>query len=158
MKITSEQPSDKWDKLLTITSDLFLQIIADRLKLAIKKHPKGFTFNIISLQLKTSFSSGIYLVGQRKHHRRFKVCPKHNEIVVWLCGNLSSIYSRGGFVGGWWNKEGVLILDVVAVISGRQNAMLSGRINGEEAIYHPYSGRDIEVIPPILDNYMTEVF
>ena len=153
MNTNIEQPDDKKKKLLTITTELFLRNIAKRFKIAIKKHPSGFTFNIVNLQLKTNFSSEIYLVGQREHGKSFKTDLKLDELVAWLCANLSAIYSRGGLIGGWWNKEDIFFLDVVAVISGYENAMLSGRVNGEEEIYHPYSSRSIKVDTPQIDIY-----
>ncbi len=152
---TNEHPDDEKKKLLTITADLFLQNIVKRFKAAIKEHPAGFTFNIINLKLKTSFSSEIYLVGQREHGKSFKVDPEPHELMVWICDNLSAIYSRGGLIGGWWNKEGLFFLDVVAVISGYENAMLAGMVNNEEKIYHPYSNRPLKVRTPQIDIYLS---
>jgi len=155
MNTNTEQPDDKKKKLLMLTADLFLQNTVRRFKAAIKEHPAGFTFNIINLQLKTNFSSKIYLVGQREHGKSFQTAPKHRELMAWLCANLSAIYRRGGLIGGWWNTEGVFFIDVVLSIDGRENAMSSGWINGEEAIYHPYSNRSIEVNTPEIDIYLS---
>lgn len=147
---------DYREMLVTLTADLFLQNIAKGFKTAIQKHPSGFTFNIINLQLKTAFSPEIYLVGQREHGKNFKTDPKLSDLIEWLCINLSAIYSKGGLIGGWWNKDGIFFLDVVAVISGYENAMLAGMINGEEKIYHPYSSRCIDVQTPQINIYLPE--
>ncbi len=149
-----EQGDGKKKKLLKITTELFLQNTAKRFKAAIKKHPSGFTFNIINLKLKTNFSSKIYLVGQQKHSKSFKSDPKLNELIEWLCVNLSAIYLNGGLIGGWWDKNGIFFLDVVAAIPGYENAMLSGMMNDEKEIYHPYSNRSIKVSTLQIDIYL----
>ena len=62
-----------------------------------------------------------------------------------------SAHSRSCLIGGWWNKDGILFLDVVLTIHGRESAMVAGRMNGEEEIYHPYSNRSIKVGTPQTD-------
>jgi len=59
-------------------------------------------------------------------------------------------------IGGWWNTDGIFFLDVVLAIDGRENAMSSGWMNGEEAIYHPYSNRPIKVEMPQIDFHLPE--
>jgi len=154
MKTNSEQTDDDKTKLLKITADLFLQNTVKRLKIAIKKHPAGFTFNIINLQLKTNFSSEVYLVGQHEHVQCFKTNPKSDELYKWLYANFSAIGKQGGFIGGWWDKEDIFFLDVVATIPGCENAMLAGRLNGEKEIYHPYSNRSLKVNTSQIDIHL----
>ena len=150
-----EQFNDDKMRLLKIATDLFFRNAANNLEIAITKHPSGFTFNIINLQLKTNFSSEIYLVGQCKCGQRFETDPTFDELYAWLCTNFSAICGRSGLIGGWWDDESFFFLDVVAVISGRENAMLAGRANGEEEIYHPYSNRSIKV-PPLPNRYFND--
>lgn len=154
--MNAKKPDDEKNKLLRITAGLYLQKVIKYLRISIKEHPSGFTFNINDLKLKTSFSPEIYLVGQREHGKSFKVDPKPSELMAWLCANLSAIYKRGGLIGGWWNTDGIFFLDVVLAIDGRENAMSSGWMNGEEAIYHPYSNRPIKVETPQIDFHLPE--
>jgi len=152
--MNAKKPEDNKKILRTIAAELFLQNTVKRFKAAIKEHPAGFTFDIITLQLKTNFSSEIYLVGQPEHGISFKADPRQNDLKTWIYNNFSAICKSGGIIGGW-NSDGILFLDVVAVISGYENAMLSGQVNGEEAIYHPYSSSSIKVTAPQIDTYLS---
>ncbi len=150
-KDNPEQLDDDKKRLLEITADLFLQNVAKRFKSAMQKHPGGFTFDIINLRLKSNFSFELYLVGQHRHGKSFGTVPKLDELLTWLRANLSAIYRLGGFIGGWWNNDGIFFLDVVTAIPGYENAMLAGRMNGEKEIYHPYGKRSIKVNPSQTD-------
>ena len=78
-----------------------------------------------------------FYIGEIQSLREsFKTDPKSDELYAWLCTNLSAIYKLGGFIGGW-NNNNIFFLDVVATIPSYENAMLAGRMNGEEEIYHP---------------------
>ena len=142
-------------KIITISADLFLQNIIKRFKNAIKEHPAGFTFNIIKLKLKTNFSSDIYLVGQQEYGQKFEINPKPEELAKWVCKHFAAIYKKGGLIGGWWDEKGTFFLDVVAEISGYENAMSSGWMNSEKEIYHPYSNRSLKVKTPHIEKYLS---
>lgn len=130
---------------LEITNDIFLQNVAVRLQRAIRENPEGFTFDLLTMRLKTKFMSGIYLVGQDGHDQIYKRVPAFSKLVTWLSSNITALKGRGAFIGGWQDSEKRFLLDVVATVTGRYRALIAGRTNNEDAIYCPYTGETIEV-------------
>ena len=72
---------------LEIINDIFLQNVAMRLQIAIKGNPRGFTFDLLDMRLKTKFMSGIYLVGQGGHGQIYKRVPALSKLKAWLNSN-----------------------------------------------------------------------
>jgi hypothetical protein len=60
-------------------------------------------------------------------------------------------------IGGWRNKaDGKYCLDISVVVRGRQNAALFGSEQKQSCIYHPVSGRCLEVAK-VLAEFQTDL-
>jgi hypothetical protein len=110
----------------------------------------GFTF--CPRKLGTAYdrrriSERLYVVSIRSFQREFIELPTEHQVYRWLIDAKSGLKPMGRYIGGW-RKGDTLVFDVSIIVRRLDRALAAGRLNQQEYIYHPFSGRDIAVIEP----------
>lgn len=91
-----------------------------------------------------SFSRRDFVVSLAGREAVYRIAPRAAEVGAWLSKVKSALEPPSRFVGGWMSDlSGLYYLDVSTVVRGLECALTLAASYGQQAIFHPTSGRTI---------------
>lgn len=112
------------------------------------RNPSGFTFSPWSWG-EPRFNADDYVVSLANAELCTREMPTSGRIFIWLQRVWRELMLPGRTIGGWLNPaDGHYYLDINRTVRGERAAIILGRRERQQAIYHPTTGQCLPVVWP----------